>query len=144
MAETTPRYGVRSMSAPDEGAATMYVAPRSQTERVLARIWAQVLGVDRVGVTDDFLELGGHSLPAVRLISLVRTELGAEIPMGDLFAAPTVAAPMQRRLPPPATRQRAARRTNRPPPAPTAERPRGSARGERSAWRQGPLASPAL
>src|ERR1700678_1707029 len=77
---------------PNPGATDGYVAPRSQTERVLARIWAQVLGVDRVGVTDDFLELGGHSLPAVRLISRVRTELGAEIPMGDLFAAPTVAA----------------------------------------------------
>src|SRR6202453_4742187 len=77
---------------PNPGATDGYVAPRSQAERVLARIWAQVLGVDRVGVTDDFLELGGHSLPAVRLISRVRTELGAEIPMGDLFAAPTVAA----------------------------------------------------
>ncbi|HXL90832.1 MAG TPA: amino acid adenylation domain-containing protein, partial [Streptosporangiaceae bacterium] len=83
--------GRRALSAPDEGAADIYVAPRSQTERVLARIWAQVLGVDRVGVTDDFFQLGGHSLPAVRLISRVRTELGAEIPIRDLFTAPTVA-----------------------------------------------------
>src|ERR1700674_2333752 len=76
---------------PNPGATDGYVAPRSQAERVLARIWAQVLGVDRVGVTDDFFELGGHSLPAVRLISRVRTELGAEIPIRDLFTAPTVA-----------------------------------------------------
>src|ERR1700677_2045126 len=75
---------------PNPGATDGYVAPRSQTERVLARIWAQVLGVDRVGVTDDFFELGGHSLLAVSLISRVRAELSAEIPILGLFTAPTV------------------------------------------------------
>ncbi|HXL90861.1 MAG TPA: amino acid adenylation domain-containing protein, partial [Streptosporangiaceae bacterium] len=81
----------RALPAPDYGASGGYVAPGSQIEQVLARIWAQVLGVDRVGVTDDFFQLGGHSLLAIRLISRVRADVGAEIPIRGLFTAPTVA-----------------------------------------------------
>ena len=50
-----------------EGDSKAYVAPRTQTEEVLAVIWAQMLGVVRVGVEDDFCELGGHSLIATRV-----------------------------------------------------------------------------
>jgi phthiocerol/phenolphthiocerol synthesis type-I polyketide synthase E len=71
---------------------TDYVAPRGELEAALAGVWGGVLGVARVGVADDFFELGGNSLVAVQLIAQVRKALGVKLPMRSLFAAPTVAA----------------------------------------------------
>jgi acyl carrier protein len=67
-----------------------YVAPASPAEELLAGIWAQVLGVDRVGTLDSFFELGGHSLLATQVISRVRAVFGAEVPLAALFDHPTV------------------------------------------------------
>ncbi|NNC07214.1 amino acid adenylation domain-containing protein, partial [Corallococcus exiguus] len=68
------------------------VAPRDDTERALAEIFAQVLGIARVGVRDSFFELGGHSLLATQVAARVRTRLGQEVPLRTLFEAPTVEA----------------------------------------------------
>ncbi|WP_116248104.1 non-ribosomal peptide synthetase [Nocardiopsis sp. FIRDI 009] len=69
-----------------------HVAPATPAERDVARLWTEILGADRVGVSDDFFELGGNSLLAVKLAHRIRVDLRAELPMERLFAAPTVGA----------------------------------------------------
>ncbi|CAL9618233.1 Dimodular nonribosomal peptide synthase [Streptomyces sp. enrichment culture] len=68
-----------------------YRAPRNRTERVLAEAFADVLEVDRVGIDDDFFDLGGNSLRAIRLVGLIRAELNQEVSIRTLFAVRTVA-----------------------------------------------------
>jgi nonribosomal peptide synthetase DhbF len=68
-----------------------YVEPRDELEAELAAIWQGLLGVERVGVFDDFFALGGHSLLATQAIIRIRRTHG-DIPLGALFSAPTVAA----------------------------------------------------
>ncbi|MEU7634442.1 amino acid adenylation domain-containing protein, partial [Nocardia sp. NPDC049220] len=64
--------------------------PRTGEERVLAEVFAQVLGIDRVGIDDSFFDLSGHSLLAIRLIGRVRSIVGVELPIQAVFAHPTV------------------------------------------------------
>ena len=69
-----------------------FAAPRNETEELLAAIWAEVLGLARMGIDENFLELGGHSLFAMQLISRVRATFAVELPLRSLFEANTVAA----------------------------------------------------
>lgn len=62
-----------------------FVAPRTPLEELVADKWAELLGVPRIGVFDDFFEFGGHSLIVVRFASWVRAELGVELPLQALF-----------------------------------------------------------
>ena len=67
-----------------------YIAPRTPTEKLLAEIWAQVLGVEPIGVRDNFFDLGGHSLLATQIIFRLRDTFQAEIPLRTLFEKPTI------------------------------------------------------
>jgi amino acid adenylation domain-containing protein len=68
-----------------------YVAPRDPVEERIAAMWSEVLGVESVGIHDDFFDLGGHSLLATQVIARVRAAYNAHVPLHALFAAPTVA-----------------------------------------------------
>ena len=67
-----------------------YVAPRTATEEVLTDLWTEVLGVERVGINDNFFTLGGHSLLATQLLSRVQTIFRVDLPLRNLFERPTV------------------------------------------------------
>ncbi|HEX7287366.1 MAG TPA: amino acid adenylation domain-containing protein [Candidatus Angelobacter sp.] len=76
--------------------AERYVAPRNAVEEILATIWGEVLGVERVGAEDNFFELGGHSLLATQVIARMNDVFGVEIPLHLLFESPTVAGLAER------------------------------------------------
>jgi amino acid adenylation domain-containing protein/FkbH-like protein len=69
-----------------------FVAPRTPVEEVITHIWGQVLGLDGIGVNDNFFDLGGHSLLATQVISQIRETLQMDTPLASLFTFPTIAA----------------------------------------------------
>jgi len=69
----------------------VYVEARNETEAQVARIWSEVLGLERVGVEENFFTLGGHSLLATQVVSRLRQEFGLDIALRSMFEAPTVA-----------------------------------------------------
>ena len=80
------------LPAPQGGAAVApaYVAPRTPAETQLTTIWTEVLKTERVGVTDNFMDLGGHSLMAIRVLGKISKAFGVRLPLRTLFDAPTV------------------------------------------------------
>ncbi|WP_189112046.1 non-ribosomal peptide synthetase, partial [Streptomyces camponoticapitis] len=81
----------KALPEPDLGTgAVEYVAPADETEETVARIWSEVLGVERVSATDHFFDLGGHSLHAVRVTARINQQTGAGIGPHDVLAHPTV------------------------------------------------------
>jgi acyl carrier protein len=90
-ADQIPRFRpLEKCNLEKSGAA--FVPPRTPTEETLAVIWAQVLGVEKVGIDDNFFELSGHSLQATQLISKISAAMNRDVPLRFLFLHPTIAA----------------------------------------------------
>ena len=85
------KLDTRALPAPEYQDADRYRAPASAVEEILAGIYAQVLGLERVGVDDSFFDLGGDSLSAMRVIAAINTGLDAGLAVRTVFEAPTVA-----------------------------------------------------
>ncbi|HEU5381840.1 MAG TPA: amino acid adenylation domain-containing protein, partial [Ktedonobacteraceae bacterium] len=82
----------RALPVPQKGQSGVeYVAPRTPLEEQLAQIWAEVLGLERVGVQDNFFDLGGHSLKATQIVSRAQQVLSVVLSLRSLFEDPTVA-----------------------------------------------------
>ncbi len=93
----SPNGKLDRSALPDPGPGSVapaceYVAPRTPLEEELARIWAEVLGHERVGIHDNFFDLGGHSLESVQLVSRMTGALGRPVTVRSVFQAPTIAA----------------------------------------------------
>ncbi len=92
----TPHGKIDHRALPEAGADrpeqdVPYTAPRNDTERRLAEIWSQVLGIERVGIHDSFFDLGGHSLIATTLVAAIRDAMQAHLPLSAMFEHPTIA-----------------------------------------------------
>ncbi|MBD2771979.1 amino acid adenylation domain-containing protein [Iningainema tapete] len=84
----------QALPAPDQNRtdrSKVYVEPRTPVEELLARIWSQILGIEQVGIYDNFFDLGGHSLLVTQLIIKVQQTFQVELPLLSLFEMPTVA-----------------------------------------------------
>ncbi|MFI9722848.1 amino acid adenylation domain-containing protein [Streptomyces sp. NPDC052396] len=90
---TTPsgKLDRNALPAPDHTEAATGRGPRNHNEEVLCRLFAELLGVEEVGIDVDFFDLGGHSLLATRLIGRIRSELNADVKVTTVFRNPTVA-----------------------------------------------------
>jgi amino acid adenylation domain-containing protein len=88
----TPNGKVDRRALPAPAVRTGGAAPRTEVEAALVGIWSQVLGVEGVGVHDNFFDLGGHSLSVTRVVSRIRAEFDVDLPMHAVFESPDVAA----------------------------------------------------
>jgi acyl carrier protein len=85
----------RALPAPDRSRPeleTTFVAPQTVAEEILAEIWSDVLGIEKVGVHDNFFDIGGHSLLMVKVHTKLRTAFGRQLSMIELFRYPTIGA----------------------------------------------------
>ncbi|HYN84227.1 MAG TPA: condensation domain-containing protein, partial [Pyrinomonadaceae bacterium] len=90
------RNALAKMETGGAETAQTYVAPRAMTEELIAAVWSEVLRVGRVGVHDDFFEIGGHSLVATQAMSRLAATFNVHLPLRALFEARTVAALAER------------------------------------------------
>src|SRR5206468_1528878 len=85
------RRALPALTPQDNEGEHQSVAPRTDDEKALARIWSELLKLEKIGVDDEFFALGGHSLLAIRALSRIRDVFGVEVPLQAMFAQPTIA-----------------------------------------------------
>jgi acyl carrier protein len=86
------KIDLQRLPVPSSAAGRSRTEPLSAAEATVAAIWQDVLGLDAVGMEDNFFDLGGHSLKATRVLSRLRAQLNVEMPLRALFESPTVAS----------------------------------------------------
>jgi acyl-CoA synthetase (AMP-forming)/AMP-acid ligase II/thioesterase domain-containing protein/acyl carrier protein len=84
------KLGLSAQPVPAESAGGCYQAPADSMEQALVALWEEVLGIRPVGLADNFFDLGGHSLPVVRLFKRIEQCFGCKLPPATLFQAPTI------------------------------------------------------
>ncbi|MCC5439464.1 non-ribosomal peptide synthetase, partial [Clostridium botulinum] len=85
------KFDRRALPEPNLDAGLVeYEAPRNKVEETLAKIWSEILGIEKLGINDNFFDLGGHSLKATILMSKIHKELNREVPLKELFKSPTI------------------------------------------------------
>ena len=89
---TAGKVDRQALPEPSWESTTDYAAPRTPAEEIVAAVWSEVLGLEQVGADDDFFAVGGHSLLAIQVLSRLRSALGVELEVRQLFESPTVAA----------------------------------------------------
>ncbi|WP_291571169.1 non-ribosomal peptide synthetase [Clostridium sp. UBA4548] len=88
---TNGKLDRRALPEPNlDASLTEYETPRNEVEKALAKIWTEILAIERVGINDNFFDLGGHSLKATMLIAKIHKELSKEVPLKELFKSPTI------------------------------------------------------
>ena len=91
MRGSNSREGLKLITRTEAELGTEYAAPVTDTQRELTLLWAERLGVEPVGIEDDFFELGGDSLAAAELQLALESKFGVEVPAAALFREPTIA-----------------------------------------------------
>jgi surfactin family lipopeptide synthetase A len=86
------RRGLPDPTISDARSGEDFVPPRTQSETAIARIWCEILALTKVGVRDNFFEIGGQSLLATRMMTRVNAEFGTQIPLRSIFEQPTIEA----------------------------------------------------
>ncbi|MCC5645521.1 amino acid adenylation domain-containing protein [Nostoc sp. CHAB 5824] len=84
------RYALKAVDTPSHSIDKTFIAPRTPTESTLAKIWAEVLNVESVGIHDNFFDLGGNSLLAVRLLDQINKQFERDLPLSNLFLNQTI------------------------------------------------------
>jgi len=83
----------KALPTPDRSSSadTKYVPPQNETEEQLAAMWSELLGIEQIGINDDFFSLGGHSLVAMQVVSRIMQSMGVQLPLETMFDSPTIA-----------------------------------------------------
>jgi acyl carrier protein len=87
----TDKNALRSLNRAQLDADVPYSAPRNDIEELLSEIWQDVLQMKKVGIFDNFITLGGHSLAAIRISTRINEELRLDLPLNKIFELPTIA-----------------------------------------------------
>ncbi|MEE1281150.1 MAG: amino acid adenylation domain-containing protein, partial [Acutalibacteraceae bacterium] len=86
---TNGKLNKRALPEIDAKTTKEYIAPRTETEKVICEVFVEILGAEKVGINDSFFELGGHSLRATRLVNSIEAKLGVKIALKDVFSHTT-------------------------------------------------------
>jgi acyl carrier protein len=83
----------KSLPSPDDARPELeqhYVPPTTDTQKAIAQIWSEILGIDEIGIHDNFFDLGGHSLTATRVVARIRTAFAIDLSLAEFFASATI------------------------------------------------------